>query len=74
MAKRKVKYDPQGEYECVRGVIRHPEAGYIGRGDGVTFTMAHRSAEEIEFLVEVKGVIAPATPAKESEVRNDSNS
>ncbi|PJF23616.1 MAG: hypothetical protein CUN56_00185 [Phototrophicales bacterium] len=65
----KTKYDPNGEYICVKGAvsIKHKNGRTIiaatetdVTGKPVTFKMPHRTPEEIQYLVEAVKVIKPA--------------
>jgi len=58
----KAKYDPKGQYVAVTD-IDHPEAGRVKAGDPEPFSMAHRSPEEVEYLVDVVQAIKPAPAA-----------
>lgn len=57
-AEPKPKYDPNGRYVALKP-ISHP-GGKFKPGDGKTFTMKHRTASEVEYLVEAVKAIAPA--------------
>lgn len=57
-AEPKAKYDPNGRYVALKP-ISHPN-GKMKPNDGKTFTMKHRTASEVEYLVDVVKAIAPA--------------
>lgn len=61
----KAKYDPAAKYVCVKGTIQNKATGdYFTANDGKEFTMKHRTASEVEYLVDVVKAIAPAATVK----------
>ena len=59
-------FDPNAKYVVIAkgsGNVRHPKLGIVNvldtdeNGDKVTFTMAHRTSNEIAYLVEHKQAI-----------------
>ena len=52
------KYDPAAKYKAVK-VISHPLGKFVP-GDGKTFDMKHRSADQVEYLADVIKAIEPA--------------
>ena len=58
----KPKYDPNGRYVALV-TVSHPDGVFSPAEAGenaVTFTMKHRSPEEVEFLVDEIRAIKPA--------------
>lgn len=61
-AEPKSKYDPNGRYVALKP-ISHASGQFVPAAPGekpVTFTMKHRSPEEVEYLVDVIKAIKPA--------------
>ena len=55
---KKTTYDPKAQYHVLKGTVSHKgDNKTYSAGDGQTFDMAHRTAKQIKYLVEVTKVI-----------------